>query len=99
MILGPDVKGAASPLGTLKSVRETLAGYNTASDGSGKESMGLERLYGPGMVVEVPTSQDPVNQAVASLNDDDLAMPVLFRVCKAKGWRLMDVESGRMFGG
>lgn len=99
MILGAERAGAAGPLGSARDVREILARANTAPDGSGKSTSGLERLHGPGMVVEFSTSQDPVTQAVASLNDDDLALPVLFRLCKAQGWRLMDVESGRTFGG
>lgn len=99
VMMGPDRNGSAGALGARREVRETFARFNTAPDGSNKDSMGLERLHGPGMVVEIATSVDPVTQAVASINDEDIALPVLFKLCKTTGWRLMDMESGRIFGG
>ncbi|MBI1189175.1 MAG: hypothetical protein GC200_00615 [Tepidisphaera sp.] len=98
VIIGKETPGGGSaPLGGLKEVRATLASYNTSADGSKSES-GLERLHGPGMVVELPGSIDPVTQAVASINDEDIAFPVLMKLSKSLGWRLMDIESGRVFG-
>lgn len=80
-------------------MREALARFNTGPDGSPAGGTGLERLHGPGFVLEVSTSVEPVTQALASINDEDAALPVLMRACKALGWRLMDLESGRVFGG
>jgi predicted dinucleotide-binding enzyme len=55
-------------------------------------------LHGPGMIVELATAQDPVQQAMVTVTDDDIAWPVLSRLCKAVGWKMVDVETGRMFG-
>lgn len=98
VIIGKDVKGGNAPLGSLREVRATLEGYNTGPDGS-KSDAGLDRLHGPGMVIELPGAIDPVTQAVASISDEEIAFPVLMKLTKAMGWRLMDIESGRMFGG
>ena len=51
------------------------------------------------MIVEVSTSADPVSQAVATLNDEDYAFPVLMKLCRALGWKMVDIETGRTFGG
>lgn len=91
--------GGAGPLGALREVRHILAGYNTSGDGSGPGDSGIERLFGPGMMVELPGSNDPVTQAIANVNDEELAFPVLMKLTKTLGWRLMDIESGRVFGG
>jgi len=96
--MGRDTKGSPEALGTLREVRAVLAGYNTAPDGSRSETLGIERLHGPGMVLELPNAADTVQQAMASVNDEDIAFPVLMKLCKARGWRLMDMESGRVFG-
>lgn len=99
VIIGKESKGGGcAPLGALREVRAVLAGFNTSGDGTPTDS-GIEKLHGPGMVVELPTANDPVPQAIANVNDDDLALLVLMKLAKATGWRLMDIESGRMFGG
>ncbi len=85
----------ASPLGSLRAVREVLASFNTGTDGSPTEG-GTERLYGPGMTVEISLGAEPVTQAIASVNDESTAWPVLSRLCQTHHWRLMDIESGRI---
>lgn len=90
--------GAMTPLGSLRQVRERLGSFNTASDGSPGKGMGTEMSHGPGFVVEIATSLDPVSQAIVTINDEDIAMVVLFRMCKAMGWKMMDMETGRTFG-
>ncbi|HYF13822.1 MAG TPA: hypothetical protein VD971_01985 [Phycisphaerales bacterium] len=97
VLLGPATgKSENAPLGRIREVRQTLAGYNTGPDGTAAEGAALERLHGPGMVIELPTSGDVVTQAMASLNDEAIAWPVLEKLCKTLGWRLMDVETGRV---
>lgn len=87
------------PMGTAKEVKEFLARYNTAVDGAPRSaSLGTEVLHGPGLIIELPTNQDEVSQALVTVLDDDIAWPVLSRVCKAAGWKMMDVETGRVFG-
>ncbi|MDX2131995.1 MAG: hypothetical protein SFY69_08085 [Planctomycetota bacterium] len=96
VLMGKEGAGDAPPLGKVREVRDTLAGFNTSGDGSAPGGMGLERLYGPGMVVEIPTSVEPVTQVIATMNDEETAFPVLMKLCKLTGWRMMDVESGRV---
>lgn len=101
MLIGPpvaqDVYASESrPLGRLREVRETLAAFNTSEDGSGSEHAPTLRLHGPGLTLEVATSADPVTQAMASINDESIAWPVLERICRSLRWRLMDMESGRV---
>ncbi|MFM9997223.1 MAG: hypothetical protein ACKVU4_15650 [Phycisphaerales bacterium] len=86
------------PLGSLDEVLQAFARCNTAPDGGPKKRGGSEVLYGPGMVVDVPTFGPDVTQAMVSVSDDDIAFPVLQRLCKATGWRMVDLESGRAFG-
>lgn len=96
----PAAKSTAAglkPLGSLRQVREALANFNTAPDG-GKARLGTEVLHGPGIVLEVPTGLDEVSQAMVTVLDEEIAWPVLSRLCKTLGWKMMDIESGRMFG-
>lgn len=88
------------PLGSYAQVVEALAALNTAPDGSkDPESFGV--LYGPGFIVQLPMvgPKDPVSQVVVSLDEEDIAWPVLSRICRRLGWMMMDPASGRTFGG
>lgn len=88
-----------APMGTRDEVKEALARFNTAPDGSPlKEGAATERLFGPGMVVELPLGSDVVTQAMVSASDEAIAWPVLVKACKALGWQMVDLESGRAFG-
>lgn len=86
------------PLGSLKEVFKLLADFNTCTDGSPDKGTGTRLLHGPGFVIEVATALDPVSQGIITINDEDIALPVLFRLCRSVGWRMMDMESGRTFG-
>lgn len=83
-------------LGSPGNVESKLRPYNIAPDG-GKRAMGTTSLYGPGLVIEVPSAADQVNQLMASVDDEETAWPVLARLCREQGWKLMDPESGRTF--
>jgi hypothetical protein len=85
------------PLGTRAEIKRLLADFNTAADGGADGSLGLERLHGPGFVVDLPTSIDEPMQVMASINDDETAWPVLSRICRRLGWSLIDGETGRAF--
>jgi hypothetical protein len=98
VVMGAEKNGAALALGSRKDFAAVLSCFNTGPDGGVASTGGTEFLYGPGMVIEVPTTTDQVMQAIASINDEDLALPVLMKMCKKLGWRMMDIESGRMFG-
>ena len=100
---GPRASGEAptlAPLGTADEVIAALAAFNTAPDGAPTAgNSGTVSLHGPGMVLMMPTTQDEVTQLVASLTEEEMALPVLMRACKALGWAMMDMETGRTFGG
>ncbi len=84
-------------LGSLEEVLEAFAKYNTAEDGSPRRN-GMVVLHGPGMVVEIPTFGETINQAMVTLKEQDYAFMVLWRLCKASAWRITDPESGQVFG-
>ena len=86
------------PLGSAEQVTTLLAPYNTAPDGGPSGSLGTVTMYGPGMIVLMPTTQKVITQLIANLTDEEIAMPVLLRACKALGWAMMDMETGRTFG-
>ena len=88
------------PLGNYAEVVDALGALNTAPDGSkDPESFGL--LYGPGFIVQLPMvgPKDPVSQIAVSIQEEEMAWPVLSRVCRRLGWMMMDPGSGRTFGG
>lgn len=86
-----------TPLGSHEEIKRLLADFNTAPDGGQNGSLGLERLHGPGFVVDLATSVEEPMQVMASINDDETAWPVLSRICRKLGWSLTDAESGRTF--
>jgi hypothetical protein len=91
---------ADSPLASLGKPDEViaaLADYNTAPDG-GAAGLGTITLWGPGMTVLMPTTQPTITQLIAHMTDEEIAMPVLMRMCKALGWAMTDLETGRTFG-
>ena len=90
--------GAMRALGSVRQVCESLADFNTAPDGAPEKSTSTRRLYGPGFVIELPTSVEVVTQGMVSVNDEDVALPVLFRMCRSLKWRLTDIETGMTFG-
>jgi hypothetical protein len=96
--MGAEKNGSPQPLGSRKELAAKLACFNTAGDGGPPSAGGTELLYGPGMVIEVPTTTDLVAQAIASISDEDIALPVLMKMCKQLQWKLMDIETGRTFG-
>lgn len=90
---------AMSPLGSHTQVKDALSKYNTAPDGTPRsKTAGTEVLHGPGMIVEIPTTTDLVQQAMVTMTDDDIAWPVLERACRQLKWKLVDLETGRSFG-
>ncbi len=87
------------PLGSLDEVRQRLGAFNTADDGDSRsDQTGMAILHGPGMVVEIPMSVDPVTQAMVTLVEEDMAWPVLMKLCQTTQWSMMDLETGRTFG-
>lgn len=95
VVLGSAKEGGGNnALGRMSEVRKLLAARNTSGDGAANDGP-IERLHGPGFVIDLPTSSDVVTQLIASLHDESYAWPVLEGLCKANSWMLMDMESGR----
>ncbi len=89
--------GVVPPLGSQREVLTALAPYNTAPDG-GPPGLGALILWGPGMTMTLATTQKEVAQLLVHMSDEEIAMPVLMRACKALGWAMTDLETGRSFG-
>ncbi len=102
VLINPDRNGgddSMPPLGSLREVSDALGAVNTARDGSdGPVDTGIVVMHGPGFVVEIGASIDPVVQAMVTIEDEDMAWPVLMRLCALAKWSMMDLETGRTFG-
>lgn len=85
-----------APIGSPRAIERMLRPYNIAPDGA-RGALGTLSLYGPGLVIEVPVALEEINQLMATVDDDETAWPVLARVCREMGWKLMDPDSGRTF--
>ena len=83
-------------LGRLEEVQNLLTQFNCSGDGAPAANV----VYGPGLVLQMPMvdRDDPVNQILVSLVEDSVAWPVLTRICRVLGWKMMDPSSGRTFG-
>jgi len=89
--------GELPSMGARREVIAALARFNTAPDGATRNT-GMDVLYGPGMILEIPATNDEVAQAMVTVTDEDIALPVLLRLCKTLGYAMVDLESGRSFG-
>lgn len=95
VILSPEPAaedGTLVPLGSRKEILEALEARNT-----GPEVEGGETLYGPGICLEIPTTEDPVTQITLNIVDEDIAWDVIERLARAFNWSLFDVTSGNTF--
>lgn len=88
---------ALEPIGKPDEVLKLLAPFNTAPDGA-QPGMGAITLYGPGLSMTMPTTQPQITQLIANMTDEEIAMPVLIRLCRALEWTMTDLETGRKFG-
>lgn len=88
---------APAALGKPREVLDALARFNIAPDG-GKKPAAMEVLFGPGMTLEFPSGQESVTQAMITVQEEEMALPVLMRLCKTLGLSMVDLETGRSFG-
>lgn len=84
----PDRDGPA-PIARRARILEDLAALNT-----GPESPGGDVLYGPGIQIELPPDQDPVQQMLLTVVDEDIAWSVIRRLLRTFPWRMQDPISG-----
>lgn len=89
--------GQLQAMGSPPEVAQQLAKFNTAGDG-GSGSLGTLQLHGPGFVAQIASGADSVNQILLTVTEQDTAWPVLSRICRVMEWRLMDAETGQVFG-
>jgi hypothetical protein len=94
-----DEDDAALPsMGDTSEVLEALAPFNTAPDGSAAGqatlAIGLIKLYGPGMHLEM-VGGDDVRQVMVTMTDEDFAFPVLVRACQMNHWTMLDTVTGQ----
>ncbi len=86
-------------LGSVDEVVSAVEPFNTAPDGAERSSSrGTVVLYGPGIVMEIPTTAQDVRQLMVTLVDEDIAWHPLVKMAKALELTMMDPESGRTFG-
>ncbi len=96
-----DPGNPGSGFASMGSEREfllALSQFNTAPDGSPKRSVGTEVLHGPGLAIEYASNQDDIRQAILTVIEEDLAWPVLSRICRTLHWKMQDLDSGQTFG-
>jgi hypothetical protein len=98
VLTGKGPGGRALPLGDRREVLSRLEACNTAPDGGPPRTSGMVTCYGPGLVLEYASGHDEIQQAMVTMNEEDLAWAVLQNLCKRHGWMLMDLETGRSFG-
>lgn len=92
-----DEPGSLMSLGSMREVRELFAGFNTATDGT-EPSSGIVVLHGPGFVAEIATFSDQINQVMIHVKEQDIAFAVLWRLCQKAGWKMLDPDTGQLFG-
>jgi len=93
-----DPMAGTNPLGTERELRDAAARFNTLPDGSDTARAGTVILYGPGFTLEYAVGHATLSQAMVVVHDTDFAWPVLSRLCKDRGWKMQDTESGQYFG-
>ena len=105
VLFSPSTSGGLEPLGTLDDVLTITGRCNLTADGSGPAGLGVVPgmviLHGPGFIAEVPSDGDrrsEINQIMTTVTDEDFAWPVLRKLCRLQGWKMMDPDSGRTFG-
>jgi hypothetical protein len=86
-------------LGSLKELSDVLGRFNTGPDGAAASPGRLTCFFhGPGMIVEVPTGQPAIQQAIVTVTDAEFAWPVLTKLCRALAAKMVDIETGQTFG-
>ena len=99
VLMSSSTGGEMKPLGSRPEIREALARFNTAPDGAPRSAAsGTEVFHGPGLIIELPSATDTVTQAMVTMTEDEIAFPVLRRLCAMNKWKMVDLETGRSFG-
>ena len=87
----PDEPGAMLPIGPRREIIEKLARANTAPDCADIGDV----LYGPGIRIELTPNQDPVNQMLVTVTEEEIGWQVLTRLIHHFQWKLLDPNTNR----
>ena len=77
------------PIGRRAEIIEQLRNLNT---GPGREGESI--LHGPGIRIEF-ADEDPIRQMLLTIVEEEIAWPVILRIGRTIGWKLLDPTSGR----
>jgi len=83
------LEDAGDALADRRELVDRLAVFNTSP-----ETTGGDVLYGPGIRIDLPPEQDPVNQMLLTVVDEDIAFSVIRRILGEFPWRILDPISG-----
>ncbi|MBC8523653.1 hypothetical protein H8D29_06965 [PVC group bacterium] len=78
------------PLGTRSEIVEALSHLNTMP-----ESEGEDTLWGPGIRIELPPTEDPIHQMLLHIVEDEIAWYPIVRFARRFNWCVVDIETGR----
>ena len=78
-------------IGARAELLDQLSHYNTAPESGDADDI----LYGPGIRIELPPG-DPINQLLLSVTEEEIAWPVMLRLCRDFHWSILDPNTGRM---
>tara|TARA_B100000959_G_scaffold285392_1_gene360003 strand:+ start:1836 stop:2141 length:306 start_codon:yes stop_codon:yes gene_type:complete len=85
-----DNNGQRTPLGSRADIVESLSHFNTMAEADGGET-----LWGPGIRIELPPDEDPVQQMLLHIVEEEIAWLPIVRLAKQFDWSVMDIETGR----
>ncbi len=83
--------GTLPSIGPRPDIVEKLALANTSPESTGVEDV----LYGPGIRIELTPNQDPVNQMLVTVTEEEIGWQVLTRLINHFQWKLLDPDTGR----
>jgi hypothetical protein len=91
VILSAEAGGGSGlpPIGRRSEIIARLRDLNT-----GPSREGESVLHGPGIRIEF-ADEDPVRQMLLTVVEEEIAWPVILRIGRAMGWKLLDPTSGR----
>jgi hypothetical protein len=82
--------GQRVPLGARSEIVGSLSKFNTMAEVEGEDT-----LWGPGIKIELPSGEDPVNQMLLYIVEEEIAWLPILRLAKQFDWSVIDIETGR----
>jgi len=83
--------GTLPSIGPRLDIVEKLARANTSPECAEVEDV----LFGPGIRIELTPNQDPVNQMLVTVTEEEIGWQVITRLINHFQWKLLDPETGR----